>query len=911
MTVTPRTLFARLVGPALGLVALGLLAPRPVWGQARPVTPITPVAPVNPGNNGGGNFIGILPNLPNNNGAATDTGPRIVTSSGILAGQNAQAAVVVPNATAGASGGTTTTYQWTISGGRITSDPTRQTVTFTADNAGSVSLNVVVTTAGSGVSTSTEVSVISPALAGAITVNATAQSGNTTLTASVPSAQNNDRSFRWSVNGSGAAINGQANGSNVTLRPGNPGLLEVVCDVTLQQVATVTLRAFVTVTGAGPSVALAVNNGTGGGSYPVGSRVEIFALPPAPGLVFDRWIGDTSVLGNAAIAAVSARTTATIGNTAASLTATYRAAATWTPVTVNAFNPIAQTSPTGTTLMHYVPADARGLVFLLHDNGGNAASWFTGAEQLTLARDLVAAGFGVAALNAVNRTTAAWSTQATLAANPDAATHAAAVERLVRDGALAPNRPVFLLGIANGGDAAGRFADLLAGASLPVRGVVAYCALGSASLPILTKLPQFFALSSHDTSLGSSAAADAQNNAQLLVGRGITASVFSNPTAPVHPNRFRILSLTNPAFSAADAQAVWNAVKAANLIDANNYARTAPSVDAVKAALPAAYQARAAEVASQIAVAYGTQEFFSDANSRVVNFLNGRVNNAASPSPGRIINLSTRAQVAYVGDSFTVGFNLSGNLRTTLLIRGVGPGLSRFGVSGALLAPRLEVRRGTTLLDANEGWDKVANPNQVSAAANAVAAFPLAPGSLDTALVLQLDPGTYTATIRGVNGASGEALAEIYDVTRNASRLTNLSVLSRIGTDGEPLIPGIVIAGNNPRTLLARAVSQSLTDFGLPANSLLGDPRLLILSGQQVIATNNNWTQTAGATLTAAFPAVGAFALRSANDAALIDAFTPGGYTFQAGPTPVGGGAGGNNNASQTGTVLVEVYEVP
>ena len=70
----------------------------------------------------------------------------------------------------------------------------------------------------------------------------------------------------------------------------------------------------------------------------------------------------------------------------------------------------------------------------------------------------------------------------------------------------------------------------------------------------------------------------------------------------------------------------------------------------VAASRPVLEAARAAEVASQIAVAYGSPEFFSDANSRVVTFLNGRVNNAASPSPGRIINLSTRAQVAYVGN---------------------------------------------------------------------------------------------------------------------------------------------------------------------------------------------------------------------------------------------------------------------
>ena len=154
-------------------------------------------------------------------------------------------------------------------------------------------------------------------------------------------------------------------------------------------------------------------------------------------------------------------------------------------------------------------------------------------------------------------------------------------------------------------------------------------------------------------------------------------------------------------------------------------------------------------------------------------------------------------------------------------------------------------------------------------------------------------------------------LAEVYDVSRNATRLTNLSTLSRINADGDLLIPGIVIAGNNPRSLVIRAVSQGLQSFGFGSADVLGDPRLVVYNGQNVVTNNNNWAQAGTTTLTAAFPAVGAFPLRSANDAALIDAFAPGGYTFQAGPTPVGGGGGGNNNASQTGTVLVEVYEVP
>jgi len=863
----------------------------------------------NPG--GGGPAIGILPIFPTlpGQGNAVDTGPRIVTNGAIFAGQSSQANAVVSTTTTTSTA--TSTYQWSISGGRLTSDTTKQAVTFAADSVGSLSLSVVITTAGVASGATATVSVLSPDVAGTITTAATVTTGNATFSASVPAAQNGDRSFRWSVNGAGAALAGQANGSSVTVRPGQPGLLEVNCDVTMQQSATLTLRAFVTVAGNGPSVAVTLNNGTGGGSYPAGSRVDLFALPPPAGQVFDRWTGDVSALGNAAIAQSLAHTVITVPATPVTLTATYRAVEAWTPTTVTGFNPITPGNPSGTTLVYAVPTAARGIVFLLHDTGGSTSNWFAAPEGVSLLRDLVAAGYGVAAVNSANRTTATWSALTTLATNPDAATLAAAHDRFIREGSLTPALPVYLLGQAAGADAAARYADLLAGAGRVVRGVIAYCANGGTTLPVTTRIPQFFALASHDSALGTTGIAEAQGNAQLLVGRGVPATLVNNAATPVHPNRFRTLGLTAAGFTAEDARAIWTAVKKSGLLDANNFPKAVPTVDAVRALLPADYQSRAADVAAQIAVAYGAQEFFSDANARVVNFLNGRTANTPAPVPGRLVNLSTRGQVVYLGDAFTVGFTISGSARATLLVRGIGPGLARFGVAGTLAAPRLEVRRGNTLIDANEGWDKVANPNQVASAAAAVAAFALAPGTLDSALLLQLDPGSYTATIRGINGTTGEAMAEIYDLSRNESRLSNLSVLSRISADGDVLIPGIVIAGNNPRTLVVRAVAQGLTDLGVPANTVLGDARIVVFNGQrQPVANNNNWAQANGEALTVAFPAVGAFPLRAASDAAILDALAPGSYTLQAGAAPVGNGAA-TTAVSQTGAVLVEVYEVP
>jgi hypothetical protein len=285
------------------------------------------------------------------------------------------------------------------------------------------------------------------------------------------------------------------------------------------------------------------------------------------------------------------------------------------------------------------------------------------------------------------------------------------------------------------------------------------------------------------------------------------------------------------------------------------------------------------------------------------------------PPPGRLVNLSTRTKIAYLGDTFTLGFNLAGTQRATLLIRGIGPALAKFGLPGALPAPRLEINQGGRLVTANEGWEKAANAAQIATAATSVGAFQLGAGDLDTAVLLTLDPGSYTATVKGLNGATGDVLAEVYDVSKNGTRLTNLSTLAAITADGELLIPGIVVAGNNPRTLLVRAVGPGLSDFGLSASAVLGDPRVSILNATgQAVAANNNWSQAGAnsdaATLNAVFPAVGAFPLKTTNsDAALVAALAPASYTLQAGAAPVPPTQQLTPNG--VGSLLVEVYEVP
>jgi hypothetical protein len=300
----------------------------------------------------------------------------------------------------------------------------------------------------------------------------------------------------------------------------------------------------------------------------------------------------------------------------------------------------------------------------------------------------------------------------------------------------------------------------------------------------------------------------------------------------------------------------------------------------------------------------------------VIAFLDGRLANSPTPAPGRLVNLSTRTSIAYLGDTFTLGFTLTGTERATLLIRGVGPTLTRFGVTNPLPAPRLQIHRGNTLIAANDRWDQAANADQIVAAAAATSAFALPRGSLDTAVLLTLEPDAYTATITSINGAVGGVLAEVYDVSRNATRLTNLSTLAKVGVDGELLTPGIVLSGDNPRTLVIRAIGPGLTELGFPGGTVLGDPLISIVNrAGQMVASNNNWTQPGtgrdAAMLSSVFSAAGAFPLNPTNgDAALVNAFAPGSYLVQVSTSPAIALPFTTAAPSATGAVLVEVYEV-
>jgi hypothetical protein len=270
----------------------------------------------------------------------------------------------------------------------------------------------------------------------------------------------------------------------------------------------------------------------------------------------------------------------------------------------------------------------------------------------------------------------------------------------------------------------------------------------------------------------------------------------------------------------------------------------------------------------------------------------------------RLINLSVRANAGTGSDTLIMGFVIGAGSPPSLLVRGIGPTLSVFGVSGALADPVLNVLTpGGVVVATNDDWGTAGNATQISAAAAQSGAFALAADSRDATVLTAPGNGGFTAQVAAKGGATGNALIETYVQSLDATKapLVNLSARTRAGTGDNVLIAGFVVGGTEPKRLLVRAVGPTLSSFGV--TGALADPQLTLFrqGTASAIGQNDNWESTSATEMSAAFTRVGAFALPTGSrDAALLVVVTPGAYTAQV------SGVG-----STSGIALLEIYDAP
>jgi hypothetical protein len=273
-------------------------------------------------------------------------------------------------------------------------------------------------------------------------------------------------------------------------------------------------------------------------------------------------------------------------------------------------------------------------------------------------------------------------------------------------------------------------------------------------------------------------------------------------------------------------------------------------------------------------------------------------------SGNRLVNVSTRADVLTGGGIAIAGFVIDGPAGESkqVLIRGVGPTLSEFSVTGVLAQPTITLFDSTnTAIESNTGWGTNADTAAIVTASAQVGAFALPSGSADSAMLASLTPGQYSVELTGVGSTTGIGLVEVYETnTTDPAQLINISTRGEVGTGGDILIAGFVVQGTEPMTVLVRAVGPTLASFNV--SGVLTNPVLAVFdSSDSQIATNTGWgTGPDPSQITSVGASVGAFALPAGSaDSALVLTLPPGSYSME-----VTGADGA------TGIALAEVYQV-
>ena len=214
------------------------------------------------------------------------------------------------------------------------------------------------------------------------------------------------------------------------------------------------------------------------------------------------------------------------------------------------------------------------------------------------------------------------------------------------------------------------------------------------------------------------------------------------------------------------------------------------------------------------------------------------VNGAARLALARIIgaaptvlaNISTRLRVETGDNALIAGFIITGTGQKKVLLRAIGPSLP---IDGHLEDPVLELYASNgQAIALNDNWNDAPNRQEI------IDSTIPPTNNLEAAILTNLNPGAYTAIMRGVNDTSGIGVVEAYDLDSTAgSKLANISTRGLVETGNNVLIAGTIILGQATQKVIVRAIGPSLSVPGK-----LQDPTLELRDQNGgLIDSNDNW----------------------------------------------------------------------
>ena len=272
----------------------------------------------------------------------------------------------------------------------------------------------------------------------------------------------------------------------------------------------------------------------------------------------------------------------------------------------------------------------------------------------------------------------------------------------------------------------------------------------------------------------------------------------------------------------------------------------------------------------------------------------------AGVTPGLVGNVSTRLPVGTGENVLIEGFIVQGPAGSSkkILVRAIGPSLAPFGIADALPNPALEIRDASgAKVASNDDWKTTQLGGLITTdQAAEIGASGVAPGNdLESAIIANLAPGSYTAVVSGV-GNTGTGVVDAYDLSATSpARLANIATRGLVQPGDKLMIAGFIIQ-NGPVRAVVRAIGPSLAPFGI--TNALPDTTLQIRNQNGgLVVENDNWKlRSDGSSQQAESEATG---LQPTNDleATVLTTLPPGQYTAQVRGKP-----------ETTGIGVVQVY---
>jgi hypothetical protein len=258
------------------------------------------------------------------------------------------------------------------------------------------------------------------------------------------------------------------------------------------------------------------------------------------------------------------------------------------------------------------------------------------------------------------------------------------------------------------------------------------------------------------------------------------------------------------------------------------------------------------------------------------------------PPAAQLLNISGRGEILNGERVLIGGFVIGGVEPKKVIVRGIGPSLAHYAIADALQDPFLELHNSLGVLFAsNDNW----RDNQEAQ----IEATMIPPtDNREAAIVATLNPGAYTAVLRGSNNATGTALLEIFDLAAQShSKIINLS--ARGFVDATNVLIAGMIAGEKPGNtdLVLRALGPDLASAGI--QNPLPDPTLDLrdANGMSLAFNDDQYVNPPGGST---FPIFGG---ESLNDSIMRVSLPPGRYTAIV-----------RSKTGEGGVALVETYDL-